>query len=158
VSGENGAVPRKMHLELPAVHRWVRVARNVVRRFGRMSGVGDKDLDVLILVTSELLENAVDHGGGEAAREEWERDSDSRMSLELQLFPDRWRIKVDDQGGGDPEELQKLANPDGLPDLENERGRGFFLMSEMVDSLNIERSDDGKGIAVVAVRSHGRPD
>ena len=33
-----------------------------------------------------------------------------------------------------------------------ERGRGFFLLSSMVDGLTAEASRDGEGIALIAVR------
>lgn len=145
--------PRRMELALPAAHRTVRMARNLVRRFARMDGLPPAEVDNLMLVATELLDNAVDHGGGNAAQDESEVPAGVRMGLELELSADGWTMSISDQGGGDPAELEALVNPEGLPDLEDERGRGFFLLSTMVDEMQVAPSADGKGITV---RAHKR--
>ena len=38
-------------------------------------------------------------------------------------------------------------------DLEDERGRGFFLLAQMVDGIDVEPSLDGKGLALEAHRT-----
>ena len=43
-----------------------------------------------------------------------------------------------------------LSPPGGFPDLDDERGRGFFLLAQMVDEFRVERSEDGLGLAFVA--------
>ena len=56
---------------------------------------------------------------------------------------------VDDQGGGDPEDLRGFVTPsDELPDLDDERGRGFFLMAQMVDYW---RRGDAEGLARLVI-------
>ena len=136
-------------LDLPAVHRGVRVARNVVRHFARMQGLADREIESLVLVVSELLANAVDHGAG-AVMEEKDLETDHRMRLEFRIEDEHWTLRVSDQGGGDVDEVQQLLHPDGLPDLEDERGRGFFLIAQMVDRLAVETSEDGAGLCLVA--------
>ena len=44
----------------------------------------------------------------------------------------------------------------GIPDLEDERGRGFFLLAQMVDELDVMISVDGLGLALEARKGHGR--
>jgi anti-sigma regulatory factor (Ser/Thr protein kinase) len=132
--------PHHLRLELPAVHSAGRMARQVVRRF----------------VTSELLSNAVDHGGGESAMEESDLRRDVRMTLLLGVDPTGWRLSVSDQGGGDPREIAPFLDSGALPDLEDERGRGFFLLVQMVDRLTVERSSDGKGLLFVAEKRIAR--
>ena len=68
----------------------------------------------------------------------------------LGLEPGGWERRVAEQGGGDRAEVAPLLDGDALPDLEDERGRGFFLLVQMVDSLTVERSPDGKGLEFVA--------
>jgi anti-sigma regulatory factor (Ser/Thr protein kinase) len=76
------------------------------------------------------------------------------MRLTLVVENGRWTMSVVDEGGGDPDALLRvLANPDP-PDLEDERGRGLFLLREMVDSLQVARSPDGRGLCVTAIRKH----
>lgn len=150
----NGTEPRELALALPAVHAAVRVARQTVRAFVRMNGMPHREIDTLALVLSELLANAVDHGGGAAAIEEEDLASDVRMRLDLVMTGSSWSLEVHDQGGGDPEEIDALLHPDGLPDLEDERGRGFFLMAEMVDAMDVRLTDDGRGLCVRAVHRY----
>ena len=144
-----------LRLDLPAAHTDVRVARNVLRHFVRMLGMSERERDQLVLVVSELLANAIDHGGGGAAMDRVELDSDVRMQCVLTVREHGWELAVTDQGGGDVEEVRKLIEPpDGIPDLEDDRGRGFFLMAQMVDRLEVEASEDGHGLTFRAFRAH----
>ena len=42
----------ELALDLPAAHRGVRVARNVVRHFARMEGVKDEEIERMVLIVS----------------------------------------------------------------------------------------------------------
>ncbi|MCC6409097.1 MAG: ATP-binding protein [Planctomycetes bacterium] len=148
-------IPRELKLDLPAVHSGARLARHLIRPFARSNGVTGRSLDSLLLVAEELLTNAVDHGGGHAAADENELSEPVRMSMKLTISRGSWEIRVADQGGGDPSVLAKVLHPDHVPDLDDERGRGFFLLSRMVHKLSVEKSDDGRGIQIIAVQRHG---
>lgn len=145
---------QELVLDLPAVHAGARLARHLIRPFAKSVGIAGRELDHLVLVASELIGNAVDHGGGEAAMDAGQHEM--RMKLALEVSQSDWRLSVSDQGGGEPEVLRELIEPEGLPDLEDERGRGFFLIQEMVDSITVEKSEDGSGLRLVAERRHGR--
>jgi len=156
VSG--GGYRRELALDLPAAHRGVRVARSLARRFARMEGLTGRDVDSLLLVLSELLGNVIDHAGGEAALHEGHLNGNVRMRATVRLEERRWCVRVVDEGGGDPEALRTVLESDGPPDLEDERGRGFFLMKELTDELSVEVSADGRGLAIVAARHYGNDD
>lgn len=143
-----------LRLELPATHESVRVARHVLLHFARLRGVEDAERDTLALVASELLSNAVDHGGGQAAMDETELSNGARMDLEVEIGGGGWTLAVSDQGGGDPESLRALLAESALPDMEDDRGRGLYLMRSAVDRLEVARSADGRGLKIVAVRGH----
>jgi anti-sigma regulatory factor (Ser/Thr protein kinase) len=147
--------PHELRLDLPAAHSAQRIARSLVRLFARNEGVSAEEIERIEFIASELLANAVDHGGGERAMEEEDRPGDVRMSLRLYIRPDGWELEVGDQGGGRLEEVQELIEPRELPDLEDERGRGFFLLRSMLDSLTVARSEDGRGLVFRAVRTNG---
>lgn len=151
--------PQELRLDLPAAHSAARMARHLVRQFARTGGLPESEMDQLTLVADELLTNAVDHGGGGAALEESDHAEPSRMQMLLYVSHDAWEMRVADQGGGDPEVVRAMiAPPDGLPDLEDERGRGFFLMAQLVDSLEVRRSEDGLGLEMIARRrANGSP-
>jgi len=141
-----GPYPHRMSVDLPAAHRGVRVARNVLRRFARMQGLAPGDIDELLLVASELLANAIDHGGGGAALTEEELPAEIRMRLGFTITPHEWQLEVTDEGGGNVDEVRALVDPQGLPDLEDDRGRGLFLMAQTVDHLGVVAGPDGKGL------------
>ncbi len=147
--------PDELRLDLPAAHSAGRMARQVVGKFAAEHGVGEDDIGTLELVASELLSNAVDHGGGESAMEESDLQTDVRMKLYLSVAGGEWELRVADQGGGDPEEMAPFLDDSELPDLEDERGRGFFLLVQMVDLLTVAKSEDGKGLEFTARKRVG---
>lgn len=142
----------ELSLELPAAHSAARAARGLVRQFAGNHGIRGDDLETLVLVADELLTNAVDHGGGRGTLEAADLHKPVRMALELLVTSGGWEMRVSDQGGGDPTELDQMIHPSDLPNLEDERGRGFFLMAQMVDSIEVRSSSDGLGLCLVAKR------
>jgi anti-sigma regulatory factor (Ser/Thr protein kinase) len=155
VTGASGPAQEpsdELHLDLPAAHSAVRMARDVVRQFARSNAIRGPELEGLVLVASELLSNAVDHGGGNAAMEEGDLDRPVHVLLDLHIVGKGWSLEIADEGGGEPEDVAALLHPDGPPDLEDERGRGFYLLAQMVDSLEVRRREDGRGLVLRAVR------
>ena len=147
--------PEVLDMQLPAAHSAVRMARQVARKFAHEAGIRGESLEDLTLVVSELLANAVDHGGGGAAMDEADLAEPVTMHLILEASRAGWSVQVSDQGGGDPAELRARIAPreqPELPDLDDERGRGFFLMMAMVDELRVDRSADGKGLSITALK------
>ena len=144
----------ELSLDLPAAHRGVRVARHVVRHFARLEGVKNGEIEQLVLIVSELLANAIDHSGDEPAMTEHDLKGDPRMRLALVIGEIEWRLSVSDEGGGDPARVRAALRSAQLPDLEDERGRGLYLMRQMVDSMEVDRSSDGRGLTFVIQRRH----
>jgi len=138
----------------PASHDQGILCRRLLEGHAREVGIpGGEDL-VLQLVTSELLTNAIDHGGGEGARNFKDLTTDVRIRTRFTVTAAGWMLEVTDRGGGDPDELRPYLNPEGLPDLEDERGRGFFLLAQSVDALTVEVSPDGDGLTFCAERRY----
>ncbi|MEM9380866.1 MAG: ATP-binding protein [Planctomycetota bacterium] len=147
-----------LDLDLPATHAHGRMGRRIARQFAETEGLRSDECDTLEFVVGELLDNAVDHGGGGAARRLEDLRSDVRMHLVVRVSIDdattKWSVRVEDQGGGEPGVVRAMIAPDeGIPDLEDERGRGFFLLAQMVDELDVARSGDGLGLMLEARRS-----
>jgi len=152
--------PERLHelsLDLPAAHSAERMARMVLRQFARRESVAKSEIETLEFVASELLSNAVDHGGGERAMEESDLPGRVRMKLFVTVNAEGWRMQVTDEGGGDPKAIEPLISQTEMPDLEDERGRGFYLLTQMLDSLHVEKSPDGRGLVFTAVRLYARP-
>jgi anti-sigma regulatory factor (Ser/Thr protein kinase) len=145
----------ELALDLPAAHRGVRVARHVVRHFARLEGVKDAEIEPLVFIVSELLANAIDHAGGKPAMTEGELAGDPRMRLTLVIGVNEWRLSVSDEGGGDPARVRNAIRSAQLPDVEDERGRGLYMMRQMVDSMEVDHSDDRRGLTFRITRQHG---
>jgi anti-sigma regulatory factor (Ser/Thr protein kinase) len=144
--------PHELRLDLPAAHSAERMARAVLRQFALRERVPAKEIETLEFVASEMLSNAVDHGGGRRAMEESEVQDGVRMTLFLVVHETAWSLSVSDQGGGDPDQMAAHLSRDDLPDIDEDRGRGFFLLKQMVDTLRVEKSSDGLGLEFTAVR------
>jgi anti-sigma regulatory factor (Ser/Thr protein kinase) len=128
----------------------VRVARNVLRRFARLVGETEEEVEVLVLVVSELLANAIDHGGGGAAMTEEELATPVRMRLSVSIDGEGWTLAVTDEGAGDPQEVRGLFERATNEDLDNDRGRGLYLLRELVDEVSVETGSGGRGLTVQA--------
>jgi anti-sigma regulatory factor (Ser/Thr protein kinase) len=148
--------PHELRLDLPAAHSAERMARAVLREFARRERVPADEIDTLEFVAGELLTNAVDHGGGGRALSEQDLTSRVRMTLHLAVREDGWTLRVGDQGGGDVAAMRARIQDTSLPDLDDDRGRGFFLLAQMLDRLDVEGTADGLGLEFVAVRSFAR--
>ena len=70
----------------------------------------------------------------------------------LELVASELLSNVVDQGGGEPKDVAHLVSKTDPPDLEDERGRGFFLLTGMLESLTVAKSADGRGLVFRAVR------
>lgn len=148
----------ELKLELLCTHAAVRKARSLVRHFGRLHGLPDVEVERLMLVASELLGNAVDHGGGDAALEDAQAKRGAHMQLALVLDAERWTLEVADEGRGDAGQLESMLHPPQAPGIEQERGRGMFLVEQLVDRVDVRRRRDGRGLLVRATRRHAGAD
>lgn len=150
-----------LELDLPATHAHGRMARRVATHFAEDRGLEGRPLEAFQFVAGELIDNAVDHGGGGAAMSLSDLESNVRVRMVVRIGPDAgegraWALRVDDQGGGDVETIEGFIRPEsGFPDLEDERGRGLFLLAEMVDHLEVSVSPDGKGLSLEAIQDAG---
>ena len=138
----------------PASHDQGVLCRRLLEGHARDEGLPEGEGSVISLVTSELLTNAIDHGGGDGAHTFQELKTDVRVRVKLTVTPSGWVLEVSDRGGGDPEALKPFLEPEGLPDLEDERGRGFFLLAQSVESLTVDTNPEGDGLTFRAERRY----
>jgi len=144
--------PNELSLELPAAHVVERHARKLLHDFATSHGMPEDELQTMEFVASELLSNAVDHGGGARAMELFEAPKHVRIGLQFVIRDGNWTLQLEDQGGGDPARVQALIDDESLPGDESERGRGFFLIKSLLERLEVTRSRDGRGLSFLASR------
>lgn len=154
---EDGA---HLRLEFVAAHAVGRRARTELREFGSRRGMTDRALETLEFVAGELIDNAIDHGGGEGARDVSDAQKGAQVDTHLHVAPDRWVLTVADSGGKLDLELQsRMAEGDaGALDPLGERGRGLFLLTKMVDEMNVCAREGGRGVMFRVEKSHGAQD
>jgi anti-sigma regulatory factor (Ser/Thr protein kinase) len=108
----------------------VPATRRTVAHYARSCGLGEEHVEVLELAASELATNSVRHGGG-------------RGSLAMWLEPGAVVIEFSDTG--------RLVDPlTGrlTPSLDQEGGRGLFLVNQLCDLVAVRSSDAGTTVRV----------
>jgi anti-anti-sigma factor len=122
----SGDFIERTELELPREPNSPARARVEVRE--RLSGRDQPELANIVLLTSELVTNAVVHPRGVG---------DAPVGLRITLYGERVRVEVEDSGHG----FDQVAP--GLP--EGERGRGLFLVDRFSDRWGRERVQTAAG-------------
>ena len=117
----------------------LRRIRGEVREFAARLGATERVCDTAALVVDELVNNAIEHGVAyrQHGHELAVRITTAKKGVEVEfLDPEMPDDEVTDLG-------KALANATDTPSLENERGRGLFLLSIYLDDLRVELASKG---------------
>lgn len=128
MSGKDSEIRFNLRLQLSSEHDSVRRAVDETRSFVG-EHVEDDDLAYrIVLVVSEAVANAVEHGN--------EYDQDKQVRVELQWGDAAgMTIVVEDEGAG----FDSSAASSMLPEeVTREDGRGLFIIHEMADDVRYE--------------------
>ncbi|UXY22555.1 ATP-binding protein [Streptomyces cynarae] len=126
------AQPRTGVFDLPAVPAAVGLARTSVRRLLGRWGTGDCTTDNAVLVTSELVTNAVKHSAGD------------RIVCRILTDGHRLRIEVEDENRGGTLPTRRRPGPD------DQGGRGLMLVGMLSGDWGVRDAPDGSGRIVWA--------
>lgn len=128
---------KKLHLTLPSSFK--NLERAVEEVEGFMSSVtDDEDLAYrVVLLTSEAVTNAMEHGN------RW--DASKKIILDVVAGSDRIELSVFDEGEGF--ELSSVVDPLQNENLLNGRGRGLYFMEHMANELHLE--ENGRRLRLV---------
>ncbi|MFH8447804.1 ATP-binding protein [Streptomyces fungicidicus] len=125
---------------MPATPASVRTARGGVRELLTAWGVDDDVRDNAVVVTSELVTNALTHAAGD------------RIVCRLRLLADRVRIEVEDQARGLALPMLRRPGPD------DQNGRGLLLVDTLSSDWAVTRPPGRPGRVVwaeLATAPHG---
>jgi len=149
-----------LRLEFVAAHALGRLARTELGAFASRQGLAARALETLEFVAGELIDNAIDHGGGGGAMEVGDVEPGVHVDAHLHVGSDRWVLTVSDPRGElDPSLQGRIAEArKGTLDLLGERGRGLFLLAELVDVLDVSAREGGRGVVFRVEKAHGAQD
>ena len=140
-----GAEPQ-IHFDFPARPEQVGRARRRVAGFVEGLGWAEDDVDALALAVGEACNNAVSHGGDA-------RDA-ATVGISCSLLdPARVQVEIQNRGNGFHPDIPALSHlPD--PDLFATCGRGFALMSALVDDVQVLSTGADTIVRLTQTRSH----
>ncbi|CAG0973437.1 serine/threonine-protein kinase RsbW [Gammaproteobacteria bacterium] len=122
-----------LEIEIPTQTRYLGLIGNIGEQLARdLSGyAGDHDLlaYTLNLVLTEALSNVMKYAGSE----------NQILRVCINIEADTLSIQVHDQGRGF--DLDKL--PSTEPESLSERGRGIFIMRQLMDSVDYRKTEAG---------------
>jgi anti-sigma regulatory factor (Ser/Thr protein kinase) len=116
-------------LSFAANLRYVRPIRHFVSALCALAKYTEDATESIALVTTEILNNSIEHGA---------RGPDDEIDVVMTVTSDHFRCEVVDPGkGGDAFAKAALAKAARMPDLEEPRGRGLFLIRSYMDELTV---------------------
>jgi anti-sigma regulatory factor (Ser/Thr protein kinase) len=122
-----------------------RALRSGVRERLEPLGVSEQDVGRLILVVDEMVSNAIEHG------HEYRRDGDL-LTVRIGVDPAFFDVEFIDPAVPTAiiTEIEGLLAQcrGGVPPLDNERGRGLFLIQDGLESLDLLGDPGGRGLRV----------
>lgn len=114
-------------MRLPTEAESVAVARQLVRDVFLQWGI-DEQAEVVLLLTSEVVTNAVVHGGPHRPGAE--------IQVRVEHLEGRTRVEVSD--------ASRTAPIVGAPSLQVESGRGLVLVDTLASTWGVTLTDSGK--------------
>ena len=116
-------------LSFSANMQYVRPVRHFIHALCMLAEYGTDESEEIQLVATEILNNCIEHGSS---------GPDDEIDVTLVISPEEFRFEVVDPGLGGPDFAEKaLKRAEQMPDIEEPRGRGLFLIKRFMDSLDI---------------------
>jgi anti-sigma regulatory factor (Ser/Thr protein kinase) len=124
--------------------QYVRPVRHFIHALCKLAEYGDEESEEIQLVATEILNNCIEHGS---------TGPDDEIDVNLVITPTQFRFDVLDPGkGGEQFPAKALKRAEQMPDIEEPRGRGLFLIKRFMDSLDISWDPD-RGTRTIVSKS-----
>ena len=121
-------------LSFSANMRFVRPVRHFIGALCALAEYGEEEAANIELVATEILNNSIEHGCDSA---------EDQIEVSMIVTPGLFRFEVIDAGRGGKEFAVNAARRAVvMPDLEESRGRGLFLISNFMDELQVSYDPD----------------
>jgi serine/threonine-protein kinase RsbW len=120
-----------VRLSFPGRLEFLDLVDNVIAGVNELMRFPEDDATAVSISVIEAGTNAIQHGCKNGA--------DSRVHINFHMHEDRLAVEVHDPGiGFNPESLPDPTSPDNLL---KERGRGIFIMRQMMDEIRFDFSN-----------------
>jgi len=136
----------KQHIEitLPNQVGYERIAMACSATFAKMLGFSSERIEDLKTVVSEAAINAMQHGN--------KGRTDARVTVLLNFKDDTIHIAVMDEGDGVKKLLPKPDIERIVNELDPPVGFGTFLIRELADHVEFEKTEDGINVVKMAIK------
>ncbi|MBN1165131.1 MAG: ATP-binding protein [Candidatus Krumholzibacteriota bacterium] len=120
-------------IEFPSSYRWLNVIDLICGEIAEEMGFSRQALNEISISVIEACTNALEHGN--------KCCPESNVKAVFHSLPERLSVEVFDFGEGfDFEDyLRHIPDPSNI---DQKRGRGIYIMQEMMDSLSFEKQPD----------------
>jgi serine/threonine-protein kinase RsbW len=126
----------RVELNIPSNPVFERVVRASAAEVGSAIGFSEERVEDLKLAISEAVNNAIDHGNG--------REASKLVAVVFEIDGEKLEIRISDEGDG----IAQLDTSRRVVEEQNLesgqlRGFGMYLISELVDDLEVSSSHRG---------------
>ena len=126
----------RVELNIPSNPVFERVVRASAAEVGNAIGFSEERVEDLKLAISEAVNNAIDHGN--------KREAGKLVAVVFEIDGEKLEIRISDQGDG----IEQLDTSRHVVEEQNLdsgqlRGFGMYLISELVDDLEVSSSHRG---------------
>jgi serine/threonine-protein kinase RsbW len=126
--GKSKIVKRKNEIIVPSSLEYLAKVDEYLEEKLRKAGWQENQIADVAISLSEALTNAIVHGN--------KSDPKKKVSIQVELKPDKAIICVTDQGKGFNHSC--IRNPVKKENLLKEKGRGIFILRSLMDQVEIE--------------------
>lgn len=132
---------KKFRLTLASTFEDSEKVPDFVQKIADEHNLGEETASTLMLLTSEAVSNAMEHGN--------KSDPKKEVHITIDIGDSKITTRVSDEGDGFS--YNDLKNPIKKENLLDTRGRGVFLLQELADSLEFE--DSGRVVRFIINRN-----
>ncbi|MBN2587870.1 MAG: ATP-binding protein [Candidatus Fermentibacteraceae bacterium] len=109
--------------------------QQIIEAIGRSADVEEDELSSLSVAVVELVKNAMEHGN--------QNDPDKMVKVSFNIFPNRIRFMIDDEGTWEPEKALGF-NPGEGDELLSTRGRGILIARNLAKWVEFGLTPEGR--------------
>ena len=124
-----------IELRLPSSVVILEPLQQMIEAIGKSAEVEEEDLSSLSVAVVELAKNAMEHGN--------KNDPDKLVTISIDIFPNRIRFMIDDEGIWEPEKALGFNPGEGDEPLST-RGRGILIARNLAKWVEFGLTPEGK--------------